>query len=72
MRYSFLLFIFFVPTTNIHGQVLPDTVSYENIKIKPGDLVPDFSAQDENSKIKKLSDLHGKKNLILIFFRGYW
>ena len=64
--------MFFVSATNIHGQVMPDTVNYENIKIKPGDLVPDFSAQDENSKIKKLSDLHGKKNLILIFFRGYW
>ena len=72
MRYSFLLFMFFVSITNIHGQELPDTVSYENIKIKPGDFVPDFSAQDENSKIKKLSDLRGKKNLILIFFRGYW
>jgi peroxiredoxin len=38
----------------------------------PGDVVSDFSAQDENFKIKKLSDLRGKKNLILIFFRGYW
>jgi hypothetical protein len=64
--------MFFVSITNIHGQELPDTVSYENIKIKPGDFVPDFSAQDENFKIKKLSDLRGKKNLILIFFRGYW
>ena len=72
MRYSFLLFMFFVSTTKIHGQVLPDTVSYENIKIKPGDLVSDYSAQEENSKIRELSDLHGKNYLILIFFRGYW
>ena len=72
MRHALLLFILLVSATNINGQALPDTVSYENIKIKPGDFVPDFSAQDENSKIKKLSDLHGKKNLILIFFRGYW
>ena len=61
-----------VSVTNIIGQALPDTVSYENIKIKPGDVVPNFSAQDETLKIRKLSDLRGKENLILIFFRGYW
>ena len=72
MRHALLLFILLVSATNINGQALPDTVSYENIKIAPGDVVPDFSAQDENFKIKKLSDLRGKKNLILIFFRGYW
>ena len=72
MRHAFLLFTFLVSITNINGQILADTVSYENIKITPGDVVPDFSAQDENFKIKKLSDLRGKKNLMLIFFRGYW
>jgi len=72
MRHAFLLFTFLVSITNINGQTLADTVSYENIKIAPGDVVSDFSAQDENFKIKKLSDLRGKKNLILIFFRGYW
>jgi len=72
MRHAFLLFTFLISITNIKGQILADTVSYENIKITPGDVVPDFSAQDENSKIKKLSDLRGKKNLMLIFFRGYW
>ena len=72
MRHAFLLFTFLVSITNINGQILADTVSYENIKIAPGDVVPDFSAQDENFKIKKLSDLRGKKNLMLIFFRGYW
>jgi len=66
MRHALLLFMLLVSAANINGQALPDTVSYESIKIKPGDLVLDFSAQDENFKIKKLSDLRGKKNLILI------
>ena len=57
MRYFLLLFISAISITNLKGQVLADTVSYENIKIAPGDVVPDFSAQDENSKIRKLSDL---------------
>ena len=66
MRHALLLFMLLVSAANINGQALPDIVSYESIKIKPGDLVLDFSAQDENFKIKKLSDLRGKKNLILI------
>jgi len=61
-----------VSIASINGQALADTVSYENIKIAPGDIVPDFSAQDENLKFRKLSELRGKKNLILVFFRGYW
>ena len=56
----------------IIGEALADTVSYDKIKIKPGDIVPDFNAQDENLKFRKLSELRGKKNLILVFFRGYW
>jgi peroxiredoxin len=61
-----------VSIASISGQALADTVSYDKIKIKPGDIVPDFSAQDENLKFRKLSELRGKKNLILVFFRGYW
>ncbi|MBC8345094.1 MAG: hypothetical protein ISR82_03850 [Candidatus Marinimicrobia bacterium] len=49
-----------------------DTVSYDQIKIIPGSTVPDFSALDETEEIRQLSELKGRKNLILIFFRGYW
>ena len=52
------------------GQV--DTVSFKKIKIIPGSTVLDFSALDETEEIRQLSELKGKKNLILIFFRGYW
>jgi len=54
MRHALLLFMLLVSAANINGQALPDTVSYESIKIKPGDLVLDFSAQDENLKIKAI------------------
>lgn len=63
------LFIIFLPILLL-GQV--DTVSFEQIKIIPGSTVPDFSALDENEEIRQLSELKGKKNLIMIFFRGYW
>jgi hypothetical protein len=63
------LFIIFLPILLL-GQV--DTVSFEQIKIIPGSTVPDFSALDETKEIRQLSELKGKKNLIMIFFRGYW
>lgn len=63
------LFIIFLPILLL-GQV--ETVSFEQIKIIPGSTVPDFSALDETEEIRQLSELKGKKNLIMIFFRGYW
>jgi len=63
------LFIIFLPILLL-GQV--DTVSFEQIKIIPGSTVPDFSALDETEEIRQLSELKGRKNLVLIFFRGYW
>jgi hypothetical protein len=63
------LFIIFLPILLL-GQV--DTVSFEQIKIIPGSTVPDFSTLDETEEIRQLSELKGKKNLIMIFFRGYW
>ena len=69
------LFIIFLPILLL-GQV--DTVSFEQInsfeqiKIIPGSTVPDFSALDETEEIRQLSELKGEKNLVLIFFRGYW
>jgi len=63
------LFIIFLPILLL-GQA--DTVSFEQIKIIPGSTVPDFSALDETEEIRQLSELKGKKNLIMIFFRGYW
>lgn len=69
MRITKTLFIIFFPILLL-SQV--DTVSFEQIKIIPGSTVPDFSALDETEEIRQLSELKGKKNLILIFFRGYW
>ena len=54
------------------AQSEPDTVNYDDITIKLGSIVPNFSAQDETEKTRQWIDLNGKKNLVLIFYRGYW
>jgi len=49
-----------------------DTVSYDKVNIYLGSQVPNFIAQDENGDNQEFYDLKDKKNLILVFFRGYW
>ena len=62
----FLLFSF------ASAQSEPDTVNYDDITIKLGSIVPNFSAQDETGTTRQWIDLNGKKYLVLIFYRGYW
>ena len=37
-------------------------------KIKVGDTAPDFNLRDQNGKEVKLSEFHGKKNVVLAFY----
>lgn len=54
------------------AQTKVDTISYDQVVVSVGDMAPNFSAEDESGTIRKLSELRGEKNLILIFYRGYW
>lgn len=36
--------------------------------LKVGDRAPDFTLPDQNGKPVKLSDLHGKRNVVLAFY----
>ena len=65
---AILLLLFSFAST----QSKPDTVNYNDITIKLGSIVPNFSAQDETGMTRQWIDLNGKKNLVLIFYRGYW
>ena len=39
----------------------------DNVPLKPGDTAPDFALMDENKAVVKLSDLRGKK-VVLLFY----
>ena len=41
------------------------------ISIKTGSLAPDFMAADSDGKMVRLSDYRGKKNVVLVFNRGF-
>jgi len=38
--------------------------------IRIGEIAPDFTLNDQNGKAVKLSKI--KKNVMLVFYRGYW
>ncbi len=41
-------------------------------RIKVGDEAPDFTLEDQDGKPVTLSSYHGKKSVVLVFYRGYW
>ena len=41
-------------------------------RIKVGQAAPDFTLEAADGKLITLSDFRGKKNVVLVFYRGYW
>jgi len=51
------------------GHKLP---SQDLNRVKIGDAAPDFTLEDMDGKKISLSDFRGKKNVVLVFYRGHW
>jgi cytochrome oxidase Cu insertion factor (SCO1/SenC/PrrC family) len=47
-------------------------IATELDRVKVGQPAPDFSLEDADGKATTLSDLRGKKSVVLVFYRGYW
>jgi cytochrome oxidase Cu insertion factor (SCO1/SenC/PrrC family) len=41
-------------------------------RIKVGQPAPDFTLEDIDGKQVSLSEFHGKKSVVLVFYRGQW
>ena len=41
-------------------------------RVKVGEKVPDFTLENMDGKRISLSDFRGKKNVVLVFYRGHW
>jgi cytochrome oxidase Cu insertion factor (SCO1/SenC/PrrC family) len=50
----------------------PDLAPTELNRVKVGQPAPDFSLEAADGKVITLSDFRGKKNVVLVFYRGYW
>jgi cytochrome oxidase Cu insertion factor (SCO1/SenC/PrrC family) len=47
-------------------------IATELDRVKVGQPAPDFTLKDADGKAITLSDLRGKKSVVLVFYRGYW
>ena len=50
----------------------PDLAPTDLTRVKVGQPAPDFSLEVADGKVITLSDFRGKKNVVLVFYRGYW
>ena len=41
-------------------------------RVRVGELAPDFTLENMDGKRITLSDFRGKKNVVLVFYRGRW
>jgi cytochrome oxidase Cu insertion factor (SCO1/SenC/PrrC family) len=41
-------------------------------RVKVGGPAPDFTLEDEKGTPTTLSQFRGKKNVVLVFYRGHW
>jgi len=53
----------------VDGRELPGT---DLDRIQVGDVAPDFSLVSLAGPVVTLSDFRGERNVILVFYRGYW
>jgi len=71
-----LLFYFFLFISIAHAQLGPkdgkDLLPTDLNRVKVGDKAPDFTLENMDGKRISLSDFRGKKNIVLVFYRGHW
>jgi cytochrome oxidase Cu insertion factor (SCO1/SenC/PrrC family) len=70
-----LLFLF-LSVLPAHAQLGPKDGTHlkptDIERVKVGDRAPDFILEDADGKKISLSDFRGKKNVVLVFYRGHW
>jgi hypothetical protein len=54
---------------SLDGEGLPPT---DIDRVQVGQIAPDFRLVDERGTIHQLSEYRGKKNIVLVVYRGYW
>jgi len=71
-----LLLIFSVVTVPVFAQLGPKdgaNLSATDLeRVKVGQSAPEFTLEDMTGKRISLSDFRGKKNVVLVFYRGHW
>ena len=75
-----LILIFALMFLAVQAPVSAQTAAKDGVKpvaadlqrVKVGQPAPDFTLEDSEGKNVSLADYRGKKNVVLIFYRGHW
>lgn len=49
-----------------------DLLAVEPGRVAVGDTAPDFSLRSHEGEVVTLSDYRGKRDVLLVFYRGHW
>jgi cytochrome oxidase Cu insertion factor (SCO1/SenC/PrrC family) len=75
-RFAGLTFMIFLLTSTAYAQLGPEDGAglspTELNRVKVGDKAPDFTLEDMHGSNVSLSDFLGRKNVVLVFYRGHW
>ncbi len=71
-----LLVFLLLPMPPAYGQLGPkdgaDLSPTDLARVKAGDKAPDFTLENMDGKRISLSGFAGRKNVVLVFYRGHW
>jgi cytochrome oxidase Cu insertion factor (SCO1/SenC/PrrC family) len=71
-----LLFVFSIVCASAFAQLGPkdgaNLPATDLERVRVGEAAPDFALEDIAGKRISLSEFRGEKNVVLIFYRGYW
>ncbi len=71
-----IVFVVFFSVSPIYAQLGPNdgaNLKPTNLeRVRVGDKAPDFTLENMEGKRVSLSDYRGKKNVVLVFYRGHW
>ena len=75
-RYLISTVFFLFASAVAHGQLGPkdgaNVTPTDLDRVQVGDTATDFTLENMDGQKISLSDFRGKKNVVLVFYRGHW
>ena len=68
IRFSLLFFTVFLIMNLVYNQGADAEPLKTGVKLQIGDKAPDFTLKNQDQLNVSLSDFHGKKNVVLVFY----
>jgi cytochrome oxidase Cu insertion factor (SCO1/SenC/PrrC family) len=74
--FNTLVLLIFLLIGSVHAQLGPrDNAGLKPTdlnRVKVGDRAPEFTLENIDGRAISLADYRGKKNVVLVFYRGHW